>query len=124
MPRLGEGQVGPIGPWRFCLVRERDHALEFRGAGQGSWAGQWVADSGLFCSELKRGNVTTVLETVGQRLRDSLGRTVDLGLTGQLGAVHPSVAVSVAGTAACVASPSPKRCDLGHRGGPAWPKGS
>ncbi|XP_008152336.2 complex I assembly factor ACAD9, mitochondrial [Eptesicus fuscus] len=45
-------------------------------------------------NELKRGNVTTVLETVGRRLRDSLGRTVDLGLTGDLGAVHPSVADS------------------------------
>ncbi|XP_016013367.1 complex I assembly factor ACAD9, mitochondrial isoform X1 [Rousettus aegyptiacus] len=44
--------------------------------------------------ELKRGNVTTILETVGRRLRDSLGRTVDLGLTGKLGAVHPSVAES------------------------------
>ncbi|XP_006747365.1 complex I assembly factor ACAD9, mitochondrial isoform X2 [Leptonychotes weddellii] len=44
--------------------------------------------------ELKRGNVTTIIETVGQRLRDSLGRTVDLGLTGKLGAVHPSVADS------------------------------
>lgn len=43
-------------------------------------------------NELKRGNVTTVLETVGRRLRDSLGRTVDLGLTGNLGVVHPSVA--------------------------------
>jgi len=44
--------------------------------------------------ELKRGNMTTIVETVSQRLRDSLGRTVDLGLTGKLGAVHPSVAVS------------------------------
>ncbi|XP_034853968.1 complex I assembly factor ACAD9, mitochondrial isoform X2 [Mirounga leonina] len=44
--------------------------------------------------ELKRGNMTTIIETVGQRLRDSLGRTVDLGLTGKLGAVHPSVADS------------------------------
>ncbi|XP_015421527.1 PREDICTED: acyl-CoA dehydrogenase family member 9, mitochondrial isoform X2 [Myotis davidii] len=44
-------------------------------------------------NELKRGNVTTVLETVGRRLRDSLGRTVDLGLTGNLGVVHPSVAI-------------------------------
>uniref|UniRef100_A0A8B9XNG8 Complex I assembly factor ACAD9, mitochondrial n=1 Tax=Bos mutus grunniens TaxID=30521 RepID=A0A8B9XNG8_BOSMU len=41
--------------------------------------------------ELKRGNVTTIMETVGQRLRDSLGRTVDLGLTGKLGVVHPSL---------------------------------
>ncbi|XP_045440119.1 complex I assembly factor ACAD9, mitochondrial isoform X4 [Pipistrellus kuhlii] len=45
-------------------------------------------------NELKRGNVTTVLETVGRRLRDSFGRTVDLGLTGDLGVVHPSVADS------------------------------
>ncbi|XP_006078924.1 complex I assembly factor ACAD9, mitochondrial isoform X2 [Bubalus bubalis] len=42
--------------------------------------------------ELKRGNMTTIMETVGQRLRDSLGRTVDLGLTGKLGVVHPSLA--------------------------------
>uniref|UniRef100_F7BSK0 Complex I assembly factor ACAD9, mitochondrial n=1 Tax=Equus caballus TaxID=9796 RepID=F7BSK0_HORSE len=46
-------------------------------------------------NELKRGNVTTIMETVGQRLRDSLGRTVDLGLTGKLGAVHPTVATIV-----------------------------
>ncbi|XP_058422358.1 complex I assembly factor ACAD9, mitochondrial [Diceros bicornis minor] len=45
-------------------------------------------------NELKRGNVTTIMETIGRRLRDSLGRTVDLGLTGKLGAVHPSVADS------------------------------
>ncbi|XP_019488496.1 PREDICTED: acyl-CoA dehydrogenase family member 9, mitochondrial isoform X2 [Hipposideros armiger] len=46
-------------------------------------------------NKLKRGNMTTVLETIGCRLRDSLGRTVDLGLTGNLGAVHPSVATIV-----------------------------
>lgn len=34
------------------------------------------------------------MQTIGQKLRDSIGRTVDLGLTGKLGAVHPSVAVS------------------------------
>ncbi|MBZ3887612.1 Acyl-CoA dehydrogenase family member 9, mitochondrial [Sciurus carolinensis] len=44
--------------------------------------------------ELKRGNVSTIVETVGRRLRDSLRRTVDLGLTGDLGAVHPSLAES------------------------------
>uniref|UniRef100_A0A673TFV2 Acyl-CoA dehydrogenase family member 9 n=1 Tax=Suricata suricatta TaxID=37032 RepID=A0A673TFV2_SURSU len=43
-------------------------------------------------NELKRGNVNTVIETIGQKLRDSMGRTVDLGLTGKLGPVHPSVA--------------------------------
>ncbi|KAM5292131.1 complex I assembly factor ACAD9, mitochondrial-like [Ctenodactylus gundi] len=41
--------------------------------------------------ELKRGNVTVLMETVGQRLRDSLGQTVDMGLTGNLGLVHPSL---------------------------------
>ncbi|EDL35062.1 acyl-Coenzyme A dehydrogenase family, member 9, isoform CRA_b [Mus musculus] len=41
--------------------------------------------------ELKSGNVTTVMETIGRKLRDSLGRTVDLGLTGDLGVVHPSL---------------------------------
>ncbi|XP_008563405.1 PREDICTED: acyl-CoA dehydrogenase family member 9, mitochondrial [Galeopterus variegatus] len=41
--------------------------------------------------ELKRGRVITVMETVSQRIRDSLGRTVDLGLTGNLGVVHPSL---------------------------------
>ncbi|XP_037379802.1 complex I assembly factor ACAD9, mitochondrial [Talpa occidentalis] len=41
--------------------------------------------------ELKQGNVATVMETVGRRLRDTLGRSVDMGLTGKLGAVHPSV---------------------------------
>ncbi|XP_061053332.1 complex I assembly factor ACAD9, mitochondrial [Eubalaena glacialis] len=44
--------------------------------------------------QLKQGNVTTIMETIGQRLRDSLGRTVDLGLTGKLGVVHPSMADS------------------------------
>ncbi|XP_060017021.1 complex I assembly factor ACAD9, mitochondrial isoform X1 [Lagenorhynchus albirostris] len=41
--------------------------------------------------QLKQGNVTTIMETVSRRVRDSLGRTVDLGLTGKLGAVHPSM---------------------------------
>ncbi|XP_004454897.1 complex I assembly factor ACAD9, mitochondrial isoform X4 [Dasypus novemcinctus] len=46
-------------------------------------------------NELKRGSVTTIMETVGRRLHDSVGRTVDLGLTGKLGVVHPSVATIV-----------------------------
>ncbi|XP_058581815.1 complex I assembly factor ACAD9, mitochondrial isoform X1 [Neofelis nebulosa] len=45
-------------------------------------------------NELKRGNVSTVIETISQKLRDSVGRTVNMGLTGKLGAVHPSVADS------------------------------
>ncbi|XP_005393797.1 PREDICTED: acyl-CoA dehydrogenase family member 9, mitochondrial isoform X2 [Chinchilla lanigera] len=42
-------------------------------------------------NELKRGNMSVVMETVGRRLRDSLGQTVDMGLTGDLGLVHPSL---------------------------------
>ncbi|XP_012290435.2 complex I assembly factor ACAD9, mitochondrial [Aotus nancymaae] len=41
--------------------------------------------------ELKRANVSTVMETVGRRLWDFTGRTVDMGLTGKLGVVHPSL---------------------------------
>lgn len=44
--------------------------------------------------ELKQGNVTTIMETISRRLWDSLGRSVDMGLTGKLGAVHPSMADS------------------------------
>lgn len=75
------------------------------------------------CRELKRGNVTTVMETVGRRLRDSLGRTVDLGLTGKLGAVHPSVAVSGPSrwTSPSV-SPSQKRCNGGFGEGCLMPR--
>lgn len=31
------------------------------------------------------------METISQRLRDSLGRTMDLGLAGDLGIIHPSL---------------------------------
>ncbi|XP_078207917.1 complex I assembly factor ACAD9, mitochondrial isoform X3 [Callithrix jacchus] len=41
--------------------------------------------------ELKRASVSTVMETVGRRLWDFTGRTVDMGLTGKLGVVHPSL---------------------------------
>ncbi|XP_003410003.2 complex I assembly factor ACAD9, mitochondrial isoform X1 [Loxodonta africana] len=41
--------------------------------------------------EIKRGNVNMIVETIGRRLRDSLSRTVDLGLTGKDGVVHPSL---------------------------------
>lgn len=40
---------------------------------------------------LKSGNVTTVMETIGRKLRDSLGRTVDLGLSSNIAVVHPSL---------------------------------
>ncbi|XP_007948818.1 complex I assembly factor ACAD9, mitochondrial [Orycteropus afer afer] len=42
-------------------------------------------------NELKQGNVSTIVETVGRRVRDVLSHTVDLGLTGKLGVVHPSL---------------------------------
>ncbi|XP_033612000.1 complex I assembly factor ACAD9, mitochondrial [Fukomys damarensis] len=42
-------------------------------------------------NKLKQGNVGIAMEIVGQKLRDSLGQTVDMGLTGQLGLVHPSL---------------------------------
>uniref|UniRef100_A0A8C5QPA9 Complex I assembly factor ACAD9, mitochondrial n=1 Tax=Leptobrachium leishanense TaxID=445787 RepID=A0A8C5QPA9_9ANUR len=41
--------------------------------------------------ELKRGNVGVVMELVSKTLRDSIGRTVNLGLTGKDGVVHPSL---------------------------------
>ncbi|XP_007531693.2 complex I assembly factor ACAD9, mitochondrial isoform X2 [Erinaceus europaeus] len=44
--------------------------------------------------ELKHGNVATIMETISRRLWDTLGRNVDMGLTGKLGAVHPSMADS------------------------------
>lgn len=75
--------------------------LDSRRKSRASVMGPWA-----FCSELKQGKVTTVLETVGQRLRDSLGRTVDMGLTGNLGAVHPSVAVSVPSRCSRLVTPS------------------
>ncbi|XP_014445264.1 acyl-CoA dehydrogenase family member 9, mitochondrial [Tupaia chinensis] len=42
-------------------------------------------------NQLRRGKVTAVMETISQRLRDSLGRTMDLGLAGDLGIIHPSL---------------------------------
>ncbi|XP_038596755.1 complex I assembly factor ACAD9, mitochondrial isoform X2 [Tachyglossus aculeatus] len=42
-------------------------------------------------NEMKQGNVTVALEEIGRKLRDSLGRTVDLGLTGKNGVVHPTL---------------------------------
>ncbi|KAJ8360849.1 hypothetical protein SKAU_G00173740 [Synaphobranchus kaupii] len=41
--------------------------------------------------EMKKGNIGVALEMFGKRLRDSIGRKVDLGLTGKDGVVHPSL---------------------------------
>lgn len=47
-------------------------------------------------NELKGGSMAIVLETISRRLWDTLGRTVDLGLTGDPGIVHPSLGDSAA----------------------------
>lgn len=57
-----------------------------------------------FCRELKHGNVATIMETISRRLWDTLGRNVDMGLTGKLGAVHPSMAVSASSRGPVLAS--------------------
>ncbi|XP_069500065.1 complex I assembly factor ACAD9, mitochondrial isoform X3 [Ambystoma mexicanum] len=41
--------------------------------------------------EMKKGNIGVVLGMVAKKLRDSMGRKVDFGLTGQDGVVHPSL---------------------------------
>ncbi|MEE6501570.1 hypothetical protein FKM82_004250 [Ascaphus truei] len=41
--------------------------------------------------EMKKGNIGVVLEMVSKKLRDSIGRNVNLGLTGKDGVVHPSL---------------------------------
>uniref|UniRef100_A0AAY4EBX6 Acyl-CoA dehydrogenase family, member 9 n=1 Tax=Denticeps clupeoides TaxID=299321 RepID=A0AAY4EBX6_9TELE len=43
--------------------------------------------------EMKKGNVGVVFELLGKKLRDSVVKTVDLGLTGNNGVVHPSLTV-------------------------------
>ncbi|KAF4107438.1 complex I assembly factor ACAD9, mitochondrial [Onychostoma macrolepis] len=44
--------------------------------------------------ELKKGNVGVVFEILGKKLKDSVVRTVDFGLTGKDGVVHPSLTES------------------------------
>ncbi|XP_030061622.1 complex I assembly factor ACAD9, mitochondrial [Microcaecilia unicolor] len=44
--------------------------------------------------ELKKGNVGVVAEMFFKKLRDSVGRKVDFGLTGEEGVVHPSLEAS------------------------------
>ncbi|XP_012368023.1 acyl-CoA dehydrogenase family member 9, mitochondrial [Octodon degus] len=45
--------------------------------------------------ELKGGSMAVIIKTLSQRLWDTLGRTVDLGLMGSSGAVHPRLGDSV-----------------------------
>ncbi|XP_012931645.1 acyl-CoA dehydrogenase family member 9, mitochondrial isoform X2 [Heterocephalus glaber] len=42
-------------------------------------------------NELKWGNVGVAMGIIGQKLRDALCQTVNMGLTGKLGLVHPSL---------------------------------
>uniref|UniRef100_A0AAR2J7C6 Complex I assembly factor ACAD9, mitochondrial n=1 Tax=Pygocentrus nattereri TaxID=42514 RepID=A0AAR2J7C6_PYGNA len=44
--------------------------------------------------EMKKGNVGVVFEILGKKLKGSLGRNVDFGLTGKDGVVHPSLTES------------------------------
>nr|XP_023693268.1 acyl-CoA dehydrogenase family member 9, mitochondrial [Paramormyrops kingsleyae] len=44
--------------------------------------------------EMKKGNVGVVLQMLGKKVRESVSSTVDLGLTGNDGVVHPSLADS------------------------------
>ncbi|CAM4732030.1 unnamed protein product [Leuciscus chuanchicus] len=44
--------------------------------------------------EMKKGNVGVVFEILGKKLKDSMGKTVDFGLTGKDGVVHPSLTES------------------------------
>ncbi|TNN79613.1 Acyl-CoA dehydrogenase family member 9, mitochondrial [Liparis tanakae] len=44
--------------------------------------------------EMKKGNIGMALGMIGKKLRNSMGSSVDLGLTGKDGVVHPSLAES------------------------------
>lgn len=43
--------------------------------------------------EMKKGNIGLAIGMVSKKLRASLGASVDLGLTGKDGVVHPSLEV-------------------------------
>lgn len=44
---------------------------------------------------MKKGNIGTVFSMVGKKLKDTFRSSVDLGLTGKDGVVHPSLAVRI-----------------------------
>lgn len=44
---------------------------------------------------MKKGNIGVVFGIVGKKLKSSLGGSVDFGLTGRDGVVHPSLAVRI-----------------------------
>lgn len=45
------------------------------------------------CREMKKGNIGTVMGMFGKKMRNFYGGSVDLGLTGKDGVVHPSLEV-------------------------------
>lgn len=47
------------------------------------------------CREMKKGNIGLALGMFGKKLRNSFGGSVDLGLTGKDGVVHPSLTVRI-----------------------------
>lgn len=55
-----------------------------------------VNDKLWYCAifrEMKKGNLGVVFEILGKKLKDSVVKKVDFGLTGNDGVVHPSLAV-------------------------------
>lgn len=51
--------------------------------------------------EMKRGNIGLALGMVGKKIKSSLHASVDLGLTGKDGVVHPSLTVRLSGDTFC-----------------------
>lgn len=50
---------------------------------------------------MKRGNIGLALGMVGKKIKSSLNASVDLGLTGKDGVVHPSLAVRLLKDPSC-----------------------
>lgn len=58
--------------------------------------GQSLVSQCCLCSasrEMKKGNIGMAFGMLGKKLRDSMGGSVDLGLTGKDWVVHPSLTV-------------------------------
>lgn len=56
---------------------------------------------GSACREMKKGNIGVALGMVGKKLKNSFGGSVDLGLTGKDGVVHPSLTVRILNDSLC-----------------------
>lgn len=44
---------------------------------------------------MKKGNIGVVLDILGKKIKDSLGKRADQGLTGKDGVLHPSLKVNL-----------------------------